>query len=48
MFPRACALAEVVWSKDKDYQKFLERLKIHLKRLHILDTNYRVPDEFIK
>ena len=46
MFPRACALSEVVWSKNKDYQKFLERLKIHLKRLSLLGVNYRMPDEF--
>ena len=47
-FPRLCALAEVVWTpkKQKDYPEFLERLAVHLKRLDILDVNYRklAPD----
>ncbi len=42
-FPRACALAEVVWSaKDKrDYKDFLERLPQHLARLDKLGVRYR-------
>jgi hexosaminidase len=42
-FPRLCALAEVVWTppQRKDYQGFLSRLASHLKRLDVLDTNYR-------
>ena len=42
-FPRAAALAEVVWSprRGKDYVSFLRRLKNHLKRLDVLDVNYR-------
>jgi hexosaminidase len=44
-FPRACALAEVVWTEadKKDYEGFLKRLEAHLKRLGAMDVNYR-PD----
>lgn len=44
-FPRVSALAEVVWTpKDrKDYRDFSARLPMHLKRLGILDVNYRAP-----
>jgi hexosaminidase len=42
-FPRACALSEVLWTpmEKKDYNNFIDRLHIHLKRLDILDVNYR-------
>jgi hexosaminidase len=42
-FPRLSALAEVVWTpaERKDYQEFLSRLAVHLKRLDALDVNYR-------
>ena len=42
-FPRLTALAEVTWTQreGKDYQEFLERLSAHLKRLSVLDVNYR-------
>jgi hexosaminidase len=45
-FPRLIALAEVTWTprESKDYQEFLERLSTHLKRLGILDVNYRPLD----
>lgn len=45
-FPRLAALAEVTWSlkEDRNYQEFLERLTRHLKRLAILDVNYRRLD----
>jgi hexosaminidase len=45
-FPRACALSEVVWTKQeqKDYKDFLERMSGHTKRLDILDVNYRKLD----
>jgi len=45
-FPRACALAEVVWTPNekKDYDDFIERLKTHLNRLDMLDVNYRKLD----
>jgi hexosaminidase len=44
-FPRVSALSEVVWTpKDrKDYADFSARLPTHLKRLDILDVNYRRP-----
>lgn len=45
-FPRLTALAEVTWTprEQKDYNSFLERLRMHLKRLYILDVNYRTPE----
>jgi hexosaminidase len=44
-FPRVSALAEVVWTpkERKDFSDFSTRLPIHLKRLQILDVNYRAP-----
>ena len=43
MFPRICALAEVTWSaKDaRDWDDFLRRLKVEMKRLDELNINYR-------
>ncbi len=45
IFPRLCALAEVVWTpRDrKDFAGFTARLGTHLRRLAILDVNYRRP-----
>jgi hexosaminidase len=42
-FPRACALAEVTWSaKDsRDWDDFMRRLQIHVRRLDELNINYR-------
>ena len=42
-FPRLTALAEVAWTpnENKDYENFIERLNPHLKRLDILEVNYR-------
>jgi hexosaminidase len=42
-FPRLAALAEVVWTpvERKNYADFRDRLATHLKRLEILDVNYR-------
>ena len=42
-FPRLAALAEVLWTPrdQKDYPDFLARLAPHLRRLAILDVNYR-------
>ncbi len=42
-FPRACALAEVLWSqqKDKNYENFLVRLKENLRHLNVLGVQYR-------
>ena len=41
-FPRACAMAEVVWSpqEGKDYLDFTKRLGTHLKRLKYMDINF--------
>ena len=46
-FPRACAIAEVVWSpaETRDYGGFLTRLHTHLRRLDILGVRYRPLDE---
>jgi hexosaminidase len=45
-FPRAAALAEVVWSpvKESDFADFLRRLQHHLKRLDQLSVNCRKLD----
>jgi hexosaminidase len=45
-FPRAAALAEVVWSPaaGRDYADFLRRLEQHLKRLDQLNVKYRRLD----
>jgi len=42
-FPRACALAEVAWSRreGKDFTGFLQRLSAHLHRLTALGVRYR-------
>ena len=44
--PRACALAEVVWSPqaDRKWDSFKARLDTHLKRLDALKVNYRKAD----
>lgn len=49
VYPRAAALAEVVWSplKERDYQGFLSRLKRLLKIYDIYDINYS-QSAFIK
>jgi hexosaminidase len=46
-FPRLCALAEATWTPGaaKDYADFTRRLGTHLKRLSILDVNYRPMDK---
>ena len=42
-YPRAIALSEVAWSipSNKDYNRFLKTLKTELKRLDLLEVNYR-------
>lgn len=42
VYPRACALAEVVWSPvtNKDYSSFVARLAVHERRLAALGINY--------
>ena len=46
-FPRLTALAEVVWTPvaRKDYQDYLARLAQHLRRLQVLDVNFRPLDQ---
>ena len=43
VFPRACALAEVVWSspQGRDFADFLVRLDVLLRRLRALGVHYR-------
>ncbi len=44
-YPRASALAEVLWSgPSKDFISFSERIKNHLKRLKNIGVNYRPID----
>jgi hexosaminidase len=45
-YPRAAALAEVVWSPpaQRDFEAFVARLRPHLKRLQAMDVNYRPLD----
>jgi hexosaminidase len=45
-FPRACALAEVVWTPAaaRNFADFSVRLTTHLQRLGIVDVNYRAPE----
>jgi hexosaminidase len=45
-FPRLTALAEVVWTpkEKKDYSDYLQRLEAHLRRLSVLDVNFRPLD----
>jgi hexosaminidase len=42
-YPRACALAEVLWSskKARALESFLPRLETHLERLHSAGINFR-------
>jgi len=42
-FPRLAALAEVAWSshENRNYASFVERLRLHLKRLDVLKIRYR-------
>ena len=42
-YPRACALAEVLWlpNDQKDYANFVERIKVQETRFEAADFNYR-------
>ncbi|GAA4300822.1 family 20 glycosylhydrolase [Nibribacter koreensis] len=42
--PRMTALAEVVWSQERNYASYLQRLKYHYPRLDALQVQYRLPD----
>ncbi len=43
LFPRTCALAEVTWSGQnmRDWDDFMQRLQVHVRRLNELNINYR-------
>lgn len=45
-YPRAAALAEVAWSPKaaKDYDGFMDRLRVHLKRLGTMGVSFRPLD----
>ncbi len=45
-YPRACALAEVLWTpkEEKNYPDFIGRLRVHVDRLSKLNVNYRKLD----
>lgn len=51
-YPRACALAEVVWSpkENKSYDDFVKRMATHVTRLDQLKVNYakHITKEFPK
>ncbi len=45
-YPRACAMAEVLWSAEKEpFDAFLLRLEAHLERLRVAEVNFRPLDE---
>ena len=46
-YPRACALAQVLWSGEdrEDYATFFDKLAHHLQRLDRLGVTYRPPEE---
>ena len=44
-FPRLTAIAEVAWSKHRDYPAFHARLRKHLPVLDAMKVNYRRLDE---
>ncbi|MDR0442449.1 MAG: beta-N-acetylhexosaminidase [Treponema sp.] len=39
IFPRLCAIAEAVWTEDKDFEDFSARLAVHRERLDNLGIN---------
>jgi hexosaminidase len=43
IFPRECAIAEIAWSSksSRDWDDFMRRLQIHVRRLDELNINYR-------
>ena len=46
-YPRGSALAEVAWTPqaDRTYSDFLSRLGPHLRRLDVLNVQYRIPGD---
>ena len=47
VYPRACALSEVVWSPadGRDYKDFVKRLTVHERRMAAMGINYRPLSE---
>ncbi len=47
VFPRLCAMSEVLWTEEshKNYDNFIKRLNVHLKRLDKKGVNYRPLDK---
>ena len=45
-FPRACAMAEVVWTpkERRDFEGFMRRLPTHIERIEAMGMNYRPLD----
>ncbi|MCT4639596.1 MAG: family 20 glycosylhydrolase [Bacteroidales bacterium] len=44
VIPRITALAEVLWGKrDNDWNSFMKRLQVQIKRFDALDYNYHLP-----
>jgi hexosaminidase len=44
IFPRLCAIAETLWTENKNFEDFSRRLEVHRKRLDLLGINqYRGP-----
>jgi hexosaminidase len=43
IFPRECAIAEITWSSksSRDWDDFMRRLQVHVRRLDELNINYR-------
>jgi len=46
-FPRLCAITEVTWSskKNKNYDRFLEKLEAHYPRFDQRHIVYRKPPQ---
>ncbi len=44
LMPAMTALAEVLWTRKKNYRSYLKRLNNHYTRLDRLQVNYRLPD----
>ena len=45
LYPRTCAFSEAVWSAEKEpFERFRERLGLHLRRLDAMDVRYRPLD----
>jgi len=42
--PRMTALAEVLWTNNKNYNSYLNRLTANYSRLDALNVHYRLPD----